>query len=131
MEGMRLFGIRGAIRCENTAEDITRRVVQLYDESLARNALSEENIVSLVFSVTKDLTALNPAAALRAGGRAAELSLFSVAEPDVSGGLTCVIRILMHCYLPQGASLRHTYLNGAEVLRPDRALPARKSGGGA
>ena len=128
MEGMRLFGIRGAIRCENEAEDITRRVVQLYDEILARNGLSEEDIVSLVFSVTKDLTAFNPAAALRSKGRAGDLSLFSVAEPDITGSLPGVIRILMHCYLSQGLSPRHIYLNGAESLRPDRALTERKNG---
>jgi chorismate mutase len=121
MEEKRLYGIRGAIRCENTAGDIVRRVVELYDELLTSNDLCEENIVSLVFSVTSDITALNPAAALRRGGRAADLALFSVAEPDTLGSLSLVIRTLIHCYLPAGSSPKHVYLNGAEVLRPDRS----------
>lgn len=121
MEMKRLYGLRGAIRCSNDAEDITLRVVELYDELLVRNGLAEEGVVSLVFSVTKDLTALNPAAALRRGGRAGDLALFSVAEPEVEGALSGVIRTLIHCYLSEGSSPRHVYLNGAEVLRPDRA----------
>jgi chorismate mutase len=117
----RLYGLRGAIRCSNDADDIVRRVVELYDELLERNGLSEDSIVSLVFSVTQDLTALNPAAALRRGGRAGDLALFSVAEPEVEGALSGVIRTLIHCYMSEGSSPRHVYLNGAEVLRPDRA----------
>jgi chorismate mutase len=128
MEEKRLFGIRGAIRCENKVDDIVRRVVELYDELLASNDLREENIVSLIFSVTSDLTALNPAAALRRGGRAADLALFSVAEPDTVGSLSFVIRILFHCYLPAGSSPKHIYLNGAEILRPDRSRAEGKTG---
>ena len=116
-----MYALRGAIRCDNEAEDITRRVVELYDALVLSNRLTDEDIVSLIFSVTPDLDALNPAAALRRGGRASELALFSVAEPEVQGSLPGVIRILIHCYLPSDSKARHAYLNGAEVLRPDRA----------
>lgn len=131
MEERRLFGIRGAIRCENVVEDITHRVVELYDETLSRNGLTETDIVSLIFSVTNDLTAMNPAAALRKGGRASDLALFSVAEPEVDSGLTGVIRTLIHCYLPSDALPCHVYLNGAEVLRPDRLQSGVKKQGDA
>jgi chorismate mutase len=118
----RLFALRGAVRCLNEEEDIARQVVALYDELLSGNGLDEGDIVSLVFSVTPDINAENPAAALRASGRAADLALFAVQEAAVSGGLDRTIRVLVHAYLEEGSSLRHCYRNGAEVLRPDRVL---------
>jgi chorismate mutase len=120
MEG-KLSALRGATRCLNTADDITARVTALYDELLAKNHVREANIVSLIFSVTRDIDALNPAAALRHAGRAADLALFTTQEAEVQGGLERVVRVLMHCYLGEGMAPVHVYQNGAEVLRPDRA----------
>lgn len=121
MNGTRLFGLRGAVRCENDPADIERRVCELYDSLVGMNGIAESDIVSLTFSVTSDLDAANPAAALRRGGRAADVSLFCVAEPPVVGGLPGVLRALMHVYASEGLNPRHPYLNGAEVLRPDRS----------
>jgi chorismate mutase len=116
----RLYALRGAARCLNRAEDIEVQVAALYDEILAQNRLEEGDIVSLVFSVTPDLDARNPAAALRASGRAGGLALFCVQEAVVAGGLERVIRVLVHYNAEEGAAPRHVYRNGAEILRPDR-----------
>ena len=118
--GKRLFALRGAAQCKNEPEDITEQVGRLYDELLARNNLAEPEIVSIFFSVTADLDALNPAAALRKSGRAGEASLFVLQEAASLGGLERTVRALIHCYLDEGARVRHVYRNGAEVLRPDR-----------
>ena len=90
----------------------------MYDELLVKNQLGEEDIVSIIFSVTKDLDAENPARALRGEGRAGEAALFVCQEADFSGSLESVIRVLIHCYLDGEPA--HVYRNGAEVLRPDR-----------
>jgi len=128
MRAQRLYALRGATQTRNEVQDMITQVTSLYDALLAANALAEEDIVSLVFSVTADLTAINPAAALRRGGRAADLALFAVAEPQADGALDHVVRILLHCYLGPKRSPQHVYRNGAEVLRPDRSpihpLPA-------
>ncbi|MDR2178510.1 MAG: chorismate mutase [Treponema sp.] len=116
----RLFALRGATQCENREGDMARQVSALYDELLAQNKLPEADIVSLLFSVTGDLDAENPAAALRQSGRAPNLALFAVREAPVTGGLERTVRVLLHCYLEEGAVPRHVYRNGAEVLRPDR-----------
>jgi chorismate mutase len=116
----RLYALRGAVQCFNNSEDITRQVSALYDALLTENNLDEGDIVSLVFSVTGDLDALNPAAALRRTGRGGDLALFCVREPDFSGSLERTVRALVHCYLEEGSVPRHVYRNGAEVLRPDR-----------
>jgi chorismate mutase len=118
--GKRLFALRGATQCENTPEDITEQVGRLYDALLERNHLAEPDIVSRVFSVTPDLDALNPAAGLRSYGRAGEVSLFALQEALVKGSLERTVRTIIHCYLDEGAPVRHVYRNGAEVLRPDR-----------
>jgi chorismate mutase len=118
--GKRLFALRGAVQCKNEPEDITEQVGRLYDEMLARNDLAEQDIVSIQFSITADLDALNPATGLRRYGRAGEASLFVLQEAAVKGSLERTVRALIHCYLDEGARPSHVYRNGAEVLRPDR-----------
>ena len=117
----RLFALRGAVCVENDADDIRRKTAALYDALLEENALSETAVVSVIFSVTGDIDVKNPAAALRESGRGGELALFSTQEPAVAGGLPRTIRLIMHCYMEETATPRHVYIEGAEVLRPDRA----------
>jgi chorismate mutase len=104
----------------NNADDICKQVSTLYDELLAGNKLDEKDIVSLIFSMTSDLNAINPAAALRKSGRAADIALFSVCEAESTDSLPRTVRALIHCYLEEGSNPCHVYRNGAEVLRPDR-----------
>jgi chorismate mutase len=119
MNAMRLFALRGAAQCKNQAEDITKQVGLLYDELLSQNSLEEKDIVSVIFSVTTDLDALNPATALRKYGRGEDLALFSLQEAPSQGGLPGTVRVLIHCYLEESADPHHVYRNGAEALRPD------------
>ena len=116
----RLFALRGAICAANNETDISHKSTALYDELLLRNNLNENNIVSVIFSLTRDLDAKNPASALREGGRAAETALFTVQEAFIQGAMDGVIRVMIHCYLDEDAKPVHVYLNGAELLRPDR-----------
>ena len=116
----RIYALRGAVQCENTEDDICRQIGLMYNELLNLNKLEEGDIVSVMFSVTEDLSAINPCTALRKNGRAAELALFSMQEPKTKNYLERVIRVIIHCYLDEGAKASHVYCNGAEVLRPDR-----------
>ena len=112
--------LRGATQCLNEEIDIALQVLTLYDELLKQNNLRESDIISLTFSMTRDLDAKNPASVLRQSGRALDLVLFVVQEAEVKNSLERVIRMLVHCYLEENADLFHIYRNGAEVLRPDR-----------
>ena len=117
----KLYALRGAVRCENNEDDICRQIGQMYDEILSKNSLKEDDIVSIIFSVTRDLDAINPSAALRKYGRACgDEALFSVQEPDCKNSLERTARVIIHCYLEEGVKIKHVYRNGAEVLRPDR-----------
>ena len=117
----RLIALRGAAMCENSAQDIKKQTVEMYDELLRANKLGEEDIVSVFFSVTGDIDAKNPATALREEGRAENSSLFVNQEAAFAGSPSGVIRVLIHCYLDAGGKPFHVYINGAEILRPDRA----------
>jgi chorismate mutase len=115
----RLYAVRGAVCCENTAESVSALVPLMYREILDRNGIAESAIVSVLFSVTSDLTALNPATALRKAGLAHAVPLFASAEPFIENYLPRVIRVLITFYGTKTPIA--VYLNGAEVLRPDLA----------
>ena len=119
MNDKRLFALRGAVCSLNTADDIKKQTILMYDELLAKNGLNEEDIVSLIFSVTVDLNAKNPATALREEGRAKEIALFVNQEAWFEGAMERVIRLLIHCYLDEDQVPVHVFRNGAEILRPD------------
>ena len=116
----KLYALRGAVCCDNTEDDIRIQTAALYRGLLESNSLAEDAIVSALFSVTPGLDAKNPCAALRAAGYAQTLPLFAVQEVFTHGMMNNVIRVLIHCYLEEGAAVKHLYTNGAEALRPDR-----------
>jgi len=122
----KLFALRGAAQCENNADDICAQIGLMYDELLSLNSLEKNDIVSIIFSVTKDIDAVNPATALRKyirgkGDEAgSEYALFSAQEPQCANSVERIVRVIVHCYLEDNAKPRHVYRNGAEVLRPDR-----------
>jgi chorismate mutase len=123
----RLYAVRGAVCCTNTPESISKMVPSLYREILERNKISEDDIVSILFTVTDDLTILNPATALRRAGLALAVPLFASAEPFIEGYLPSVVRVLVTYY---GTSRpEHIYMNGAEILRPDIVRKHAGNGG--
>ena len=113
----RLYGIRGAICTQDTAEDMIKNTSLLYSTMLKENNIEESDIVSIQFTTTPDLTKLNPAAALRRAGYASNVPLFCSLEPVFENSLKYVIRCLILAYSKEAG--KSVYLNGAEVLRPD------------
>ncbi|MCR4632231.1 MAG: chorismate mutase [Treponema sp.] len=114
--------LRGAVCCENTKESITENVCKMFNEIVIQNNLTAADIISVQFSLTKDLTVLNPATALRKGDvriDVSELALFCSQEAFIEGGMPYVVRVLIHTYMDQFANRKNIYLNGAEKLRPD------------
>lgn len=126
--GRRLFGIRGATGAENTAESIGRNVAEMCLRLFRENGLSPDDIVSVQFTQTDDLTARNAAAALRTGQAEFDVSrcaLFTMQEPKVDGSPERMVRVLVTCYMDEGARPSHVYVNGGERLRPDFAAVGR------
>lgn len=118
----RLTAIRGATCSDNTKEEITQYVCEMCNKIMDENDLTVDDIVSMQFTVTKDITVLNPATALRKGPMRYDMSsvpLFCSQEPDIEGSMEYVIRVLVHAYMPEFAVRHNVYINGGERLRPD------------
>jgi chorismate mutase len=119
--------VRGAIQVsENTALSIEKAGTKLVVEILKTNGIAENQIVSILFSLTEDLTAANPAAGLRRTGFAAT-PLFCTQEARIDGALPRVIRALVTWDSRERRVPVPVYLDGAEVLRPD--LPLSRGSG--
>jgi chorismate mutase len=117
---VKLRALRGAITCDdNTKEEIDVKTQRLMREILDRNDLDHDDLVSILFTATEDLTAEFPAAAARAIGLG-DVPLICARELAVEHGMARVIRVLVHCYTSLGrADLHHVYLEGARALRDD------------
>ena len=114
---MAVRAVRGAIQIEkNDAEKIEMGVVKLIKKLVGVNNIEVTEIISIMFSQTSDLDALNPAAALRTIGFG-ETPLFCTREPDVVNSMNRVIRVLMT--VETDCCLNPVYLEGAEKLRSD------------
>jgi chorismate mutase len=121
----RLYGIRGAVFADaNTKDEILKAVDMLFARLFSENHIIPHDIVSIQFTITKDLTAFNPATALRKSSQADKVStcaLYCSQEPDIDGASELTIRTLITAYLPEGTEPRYVFTNGAEALRPDLA----------
>lgn len=118
----KVVAIRGATCTDNTRDEITHYVCKLLNEIVQKNNLNSEDIISVQFTVTKDIDELNPATALRLGNTRLDFSnvaLFCAQEPEIKGGLEYVIRVMVTAYMPEFAVKKNIYINGAERLRPD------------
>jgi chorismate mutase len=117
---VRLLALRGAITCnENTKQEVEEKTQRLVKELLARNELEHDDLVSLIFTATEDLTAEFPAAAARAIGLG-DIPLLCARELGIEGGKAMCIRLLVHCYTDRPRDqLHHVYLDGARSLRDD------------
>jgi chorismate mutase len=116
-------GVRGAITVEETGPAaIDVAVAELIDGLVEANGIRPDDVAAAIFTLPDDLLGANPAAAARAH-RWSAVPLLMVRE---HGGDTRVPRCLRVLLLwntdrPQG-EVRHVYLGGADVLRPDLTI---------
>jgi len=116
---MKLRALRGAITVDgNEADAILDATEELMRAMLDQNALDTENLVSCIFTCTRDLDAEFPAVAARRMGLSA-VPLLCAHEIDVPGALPRVIRVLVHCYADEATPAKHVYLREAVALRKD------------
>jgi chorismate mutase len=114
--------IRGAICLQqDDAEEMRGAVVELLTEMMQRNAISNDQLVSVLFTSTPDLHCAFPAAAAREL-ELADVPLICAQEIDVTGAMPRTVRVMVHVNsdVPR-ADIKHIYLRGAEALRQDIA----------
>jgi chorismate mutase len=111
--------VRGAIQVQqNTRETIEDASTRLIGEILRANAIDESDIVSILFSLTRDLKAGNPATGLRRVSFAST-PLFCVQEPDIDGAMPRMLRAMVTYESAGEKAPVPIYLDGAEALRTD------------
>jgi chorismate mutase len=119
---MRVRGIRGAISVEEDSERIVLdATARLLREILERNELALDEVVSVFFTATDDLSSAFPARAAREIGLD-HVPLLCARELEVDGALPRVIRVLMHVLTERPPDeIAHVYLGDARRLREDLA----------
>jgi len=115
-----LRALRGATTVdEDTPEQIAARIQELLTEVMARNGLAEDDVVSIIFTTTPDVTSAFPATGARDIGFGA-VPLLCASEIAVAGGTPRCLRVLLHIHTTRSRDeLRHVYLHGALGLRDD------------
>jgi len=112
--------LRGATTVDaDTEEAINERVQTLVREMMDRNGLHKDDLVSILFTATDDLTATFPATPARRMGLG-DIPLLSARELSVRDATPRCVRVLMHMHTERARSeLRHVYLEGAQGLNDD------------
>jgi len=114
--------IRGAVQVEaDEREAILEATAELVSEVVSRNDLTADDVISVLFTVTPDLTAEFPALAARKIGFHA-VPLMCATEIPVHGAMPRVVRLMAHVETDRPRSqIQHVYLRGAAALRLDIA----------
>lgn len=112
--------LRGATTAENnTREEILAATKEMLEEILRLNEVKTEDMISILFTITPDLDAVFPAVAVREAG-ITNVPLLDFAQPYVEGALKKCIRVMIYINSHKSNDdLKHAYLKGARVLRPD------------
>lgn len=123
---MAVRAVRGATQVAADDRDVVLAATRdLVGEVLGVNALAPGDVVSILFTATRDLCSVAPALAARQLGLH-DVALICLQEMWVEGSMPRVVRLLAHVETDQPrGELRNVYLNGTEVLRADvPAIPS-------
>jgi len=98
---------------------ISDATVEVLTAMLARNGVHTDDVISVFFTSTADLTATFPATAARDAGFA-DVPLMCASEIPVPDSMAMTIRVMMHVSTDKARSdIRHAYLRDAASLRSD------------
>jgi monofunctional chorismate mutase len=119
----RTHAIRGAISVEeDQPAQIAEATRELLGQIVERNWLELDEVVSVIFTATPDLTAAFPALAAREIGWV-DVPLLCASEIPVPGSMPRCLRVLVQVELRAPRPLdTHIYLRDAVALRPDVAV---------
>lgn len=117
---MNFITIRGAITVDkNISINILNATKELILKIEKLNSINKENVISMIFSCTRDLYKVYPAKAARELGYT-NVGLMCFNEMYVENSLRKCIRIMIFCNSKiNQKDVKHVYLRGAKILRPD------------
>jgi chorismate mutase len=128
-EGTACRGVRGATTLDAAPGAAASSCVELLEHMLESNGASVQDVAAAIFTLDDDLAGENPASAARAAGWEL-VPLLMVREHGADDRVARCLRVLLlvNTDLIQ-ADIRHVYLRGAEVLRPDLTPTSTNSHG--
>ena len=113
--------IRGATTASgNSVCEIEDAVVELINELISRNKLIKTNLLSMIFTSTKDLDACFPASIARKCNELDSVAFLDCQQMYVSDDVDFCIRVMAQVLIPSKNPVNHPYLRGASKLRTDR-----------
>lgn len=114
--------IRGAIQLlVDEREHVLSSTRELVSAILEENALTKDDVISIMFTATQDVRSEFPAVAARELGLG-DVPLMCAQELDVAGAMPMVIRLMAHVNTTLSREqITHVYLRGAAALRRDLA----------
>lgn len=115
---MAVRAVRGATRVEvDEREHVLGATRELVASVLSSNGLAADDVLSIVFTATRDIRSVAPAMAARQLGLH-DAALICAQEMEVEGSMARVVRLLAHVEtdLPRN-QVANVYLHGTEVLR--------------
>ena len=116
-----ITAIRGATTSSgNTFKEIENSVVELINELILRNSIDPKKILSITFTVTKDLDACFPASIARKCFGLDSVAFLDCQQMYVPNDIDFCIRLMAIVVFPNGDIINHPYLRGASNLRTDR-----------
>jgi chorismate mutase len=117
---MAVRALRGATQVEaDDREAIIEATAELVRAVLDRNGITDDHLISILFTTTPDLVAEFPAYAARTIG-ITDVPFLCASEIAVPGAMERVVRLMafVEADFPR-ADARHVYLRGAHALRTD------------
>ncbi len=118
---MKVLAIRGATTVSsNTKEKILKESSILIKEIIDKNQLCTDDIISMCFTMTRDLDKVYPAVAVREILNITDIPLLNFEEKYIEGSLEKCIRVMVYINSDKNKQdIKHVYLNKSEVLRQD------------
>jgi chorismate mutase len=113
--------IRGATTITADEPTLLREAtLELLTELMLRNALAQNEILSVFFTATPDICCDFPARSAREVLEWDDIPMLCAVEMSVPGATPRCLRVMLHA-TPAARKVRHAYLRGAASLRPDLA----------
>ncbi len=114
--------IRGAIQLDvDEREHVLSSTRELVSSVLESNALTKDDVISIMFTATPDVRSEFPAVAARELGLG-DVPLMCTQELNITGAMPMVIRMMAHVNTTlTREQITHVYLRGAAALRRDLA----------
>ncbi len=117
---MAVRAIRGATQIAADEKDLVLDATrELVAEVMESNKLVADDVISIIFSATRDISSVAPALAARQLGLN-DPALLCLQEMHVEGALPRLVRLIAHVETELTRDqVRNVYLHGTDVLRQD------------